>query len=86
MFNVAQRGVLVLKGGVPEHNPVASWLAFAKEHNERDVVLSPEELDSLLAVAQKWLQPIIMVAYDSGMRRGEIAQLRWSQIDRKHTW
>ena len=24
-----------------------------------------------------------MVAYDSGMRRGEIAQLRWGQIDMK---
>jgi integrase len=56
-------------------------MAFAKEHNERDVVLSPEELDRLLAVAPKWLQPIILVAYDSGMRRGEIARLRWSQID-----
>jgi integrase len=81
MFNVAQRGVLRLKGGVPELNPVASQMAFAKEHNERDVVLSPEELDRLLAVAPKWLQPIIIVAYDSGRRRGEIAQLRWSQID-----
>jgi integrase len=29
------------------------------------------------------LQPIIMVAYDSRMRRGEIAQLRWSPIDMK---
>jgi integrase len=83
MFNVAQRGVLVRKGGAPAQNPVASRLAFTKEHNERDVVLSPEELDRLLAVAPKWLQPIIMVAYDSGMRRGEIAQLRWSQIDMK---
>ena len=62
---------------------MASWLAFAKEHNERDVVLSPAELDRLLAVAPTWVQPIIIVAYDSGMRRGEIAQLRWSQIDLK---
>jgi integrase len=83
MFNVAQRGVLVLKGGTPGQNPVASRLSFTKEHNECDVVLSPEALDRLLAVAPKWLQPIIMVAYDSGMRRGEIAQLRWSQIDMK---
>jgi len=51
MFNVAQRGVLVLKGGIPEHNPVGSRLAFAKEHNERDVVLSLEEFDRLRAVA-----------------------------------
>ena len=51
MFNVAQRGVLVLKGGIPLQNPVASRLAFAKEHNERDVVLSLEEFDRLRAVA-----------------------------------
>jgi hypothetical protein len=30
MFNIAQRGVLVLKGGVPEQNPVASRMAFTK--------------------------------------------------------
>jgi integrase len=83
MFNVAQRGVFVLKGGVPKQNPVASRLTFAKEHNERDVVLPPDELGRLLAVAPPWLQAILLVAYDSGMRRGEIAQLRWSQIDLK---
>jgi integrase len=55
----------------------------AKCSQKPDVVLSPEELDRLLAMAPKWLQPIIMVAYDSGMRRGEMAQLRWSQIDMK---
>ena len=83
MFNGARRGVLVLKGGIPAQNPVASGMTFAKEHNERDVVLSPEEFDRLLAVAPKWLQPIMLVAYDSGRRRGEIARLRWSQIDLK---
>lgn len=46
-------------------------------------MLSPKELDRPLVVAPRWLQPIMMVAYDSGMRRGEIAQLRWSQIDMK---
>jgi Phage integrase family len=56
---------------------------LTKEHNECDVVLSPAELDRLLAVAPKWLQLIMMVAYDSSMRRGEIAQLRWSEIDLK---
>jgi integrase len=63
--------------------PFCELFSIAKEHNERDVVLSPEELDRLLAVAPKWLQRLVMVAYDSGMRRGEIVQLRWSQIDMK---
>jgi hypothetical protein len=69
MFNVAIRGVGA-QGGAPERNLGAPRPAFEQEHNKRDVVLSSEELDRLLAVSPKWLQPVIMVAYDSGMRRG----------------
>jgi len=27
------------------------------------------------------LRPIILVAYDTGMRRGEVLRLRWDQVD-----
>jgi integrase len=81
MFNIAKRGMLGLKGGVPPENPVASRLSFAKEHNERDRVVSAEELDCLLEASPSWLQPIILMAHDTGMRRSEIARLRWSQVD-----
>ena len=62
-----RRAGVRLHSALPEsrtHQPWGQLLAFAKEHNERDVVLSPAELDRLLAVAP-WVQPIIIVAYDS---------------------
>ena len=40
MFNVARRGLLVLKGGAPAENPVA-FVSKEREHNERDRVLVP---------------------------------------------
>jgi integrase len=82
MFNVAKRGMLGLKGGVPLENPVTSRLSFA-EDNERDRVLTPDELARLIELAPDWLRPIMILAHDSGMRRGEIARLRWAQVDGK---
>ena len=71
-FNVDICRLLMLKGrSVPERNPAASRLDFEKERNEGDVVLSPEKPNRLLVVAPPWLQPIILVAYDSGMYRVE---------------
>jgi integrase len=81
MFNVAKHGVLGLKGGIPAENPVR--LSFVKEDNERDRVLTPDELAHLIEVTPHWLRPIVILAHDSGMRRGEIARLQWAQVDFK---
>jgi integrase len=80
MFNVARRGLLVLKGGAPAENPVA-FVSKEREHNERDRVLSPEEFARVVAAAGAWLKPILLVAYHTGMRQGEIRSLRWDQVD-----
>jgi integrase len=82
MFNVAIKGLLVLKGGVPTVNPVTA-AKMGAEHNERDRVLSVDEFDRLHQGAADWLKPILLVAYHTGMRKGEILTLRWGQIDLK---
>jgi integrase len=82
MFNVARQGLLVLKGGAPVENPVA-FVSKEREHNERDRVLSPEEFAGVVAAAEAWLKPILLVAYHTGMRQGEIRSLRWDQVDLK---
>jgi integrase len=82
MFNVARRGLMVLKGGVPSENPVA-FVSKEREHNERDRVLSPEEFSRVVEAAEAWLKPILLVAYHTGMRQGEIRTLRWDQVDVK---
>ena len=43
--------------------------------------LQPTELGTLLDASPEWLQPIVMLAAFSGMRRGEILGHRWLDID-----
>jgi integrase len=82
MFNVACKGLIVLKGGVPTQNLITT-VSLEREHNERDRVLSPEEFAGLYGTAKDWLKPILLMAYHTGMRKGEIRSLRWEQIDLK---
>jgi integrase len=82
MINVACKGLIVLKGGVPAQNPIAN-VSLEREHNERDRILSFDEFTRLHAAAEDWLKPVLQVAYHTGMRKGEIRSLRWDQIDPK---
>jgi len=82
MFNVARKGLTVLKGGVPVANQMA-MVSLEREHNERDRVLSAEEFHRVYEAAAPWLQPMVLVAYHTGMRAGEIRALRWEQVDLK---
>jgi len=66
-----------------DKNPVMA-VERLQEHNVRDHVLSLEEFQRLLDAAPNYLRPILLLAHDTGMRRGEILNLRWSQVDLKH--
>jgi integrase len=66
-----------------DKNPVMA-VERLQEHNVRDRVLSVEEFQHLLDAAPNYLRPIVLLAHDTGMRRGEILNLRWSQVDVKH--
>lgn len=55
-----------------------------KGGNARERLLSTEEYLKLLKTAPKHLKPILVVAYNTGMRKGEILGLRWPHIDRAH--
>ncbi len=51
-----------------------------KENNKRLRYLSEEEIGRLMAECPKHLRRIIECALHTGMRRGEILNLKWSQI------
>ncbi len=51
-----------------------------KENNERLRFLSQEEIDRLLRECPKHLRRIVECAIHTGMRRGEILNLKWSQV------
>jgi integrase len=52
-----------------------------KENNERNRILSPEEYIRLLAHCHSYLKPIVRLAYHTAMRRGEILNLTWGQVN-----
>jgi integrase len=80
MFNVAIREWEWLRD-----NPV-SRLSFAVgNRNARDRWLTGEEEQKLLKHATNpwWLRPLLITALHSGMRKGEILNLKWADVDFK---
>jgi integrase len=74
MFNLA------IRHKKADKNPMAA-VERLQEHNVRDRVLSPEEFERLVEALSPSLYLVIIMAYYTGMRRGEILNLRWHQID-----
>ena len=54
-----------------------------KEDNVRDQILEPGQFEALQAQCPAYLRPVILVAYQTGMRRGEILGLTWERVDIK---
>jgi integrase len=61
-------------------NPLAR-LKMARERRTRRQVLSVAEEQLLLGAAKDHLYTMIVIALDTGMRRGEITSERWEDID-----
>ena len=82
MFNLA------MKWGKAVSNPVRE-VKFPKELQTKDRILSEEEEARLLEAVRstaksKHLEPIIVTALQTGMRKGEILNLKWSNVDFKN--
>jgi len=55
-----------------------------KEKNQRDRFLTTEECGQLLANCAPHLLPIVTIALNTGMRKGEILNLKWKNVDLKN--
>jgi len=78
MFNVAIKEWEWFKD-----NPVSRLSFSVGNRNARDRWLTLEEETLLLEKATNpvWLRSLLMVALHTGMRRGEILDLRWQNVD-----
>jgi integrase len=75
MFNKA------VAWGMLEFNPfLRGETLFTKEQNARTRYLTPQESVRLLAECSVHLRPIVETAINTGMRKGEILQMRWEWI------
>ena len=63
-------------------NPVKS-IKFYKENNGRLRFLEKDEINKLLDNCNLSIRPIVAVAVNTGMRKGEIMGLKWRDIDFK---
>jgi integrase len=61
-------------------NPV-SIVGMLEEHNQVERILTLDEENRLLNEAISYLRPILKTALNTGMRRGEILSLKWSDVD-----
>lgn len=72
-----------VKYGDLDRNPLAG-VQLVKEDNIRKIMIEEPEFDTLIDKADEPLKPILLMAYDTGMRKNEILKLRWDQVSMKH--
>ena len=70
----------LVRCGEIERNPLKS-LKLLKDEGRRDVIISEAEFQSVWGKADKHLRPIILLAFDTGMRKEECLGLKWNQVD-----
>ena len=80
MFNVARK-----EWKWTTYNPVADVSFSVGNKNARDRWLTHEEEQELLKHATNpwWLRPLLITALHTGMRKGEILNLKWADVDFK---
>lgn len=75
IFNVAiQEGKLL-------SNPMKNIKDFNEKDSMRKRYLEEDEITALLACCPDTIKDIVILAMDTGMRKGEIFNLQWSDID-----
>jgi len=52
-----------------------------KEENSRWQYLEPEEAQKLVDACNPSIRPVVLVALNTGMRKGEILNLKWDNVD-----
>jgi integrase len=74
MFSLASRATPPKVARVP-------YIQMPRTDNVRKGFIEHEGYIQLLAALPEYFRPVVMIAYCTGMRRGEIVSLRWENVD-----
>lgn len=69
--------------GKLRHNPLAG-VPLLRVPNVRDVTVTDEQFEAIIAAVKPrsaWMRPILLVAFDTGMRAGEVCKLLSARLD-----
>jgi integrase len=66
--------------GTLQHNPIAEARLLRKP-NVRRVVVDEDAFGRLFEASEESFRPILLVAFDTGMRQREVLELRWEKVD-----
>ena len=72
---------VAINEGYLEENPVRKVKLFSEKDNLKERILTEDEEKRLMQNCSDTLRPILSVALNTGMRRAEILNLTWNQID-----
>lgn len=73
--------IVLIEHRIVDVNPVRLLKGLSARDGERQVYLSLPYVQDIVARCPEWYQPMVMVAYYTGMRRGEIMSLTRKQVD-----
>lgn len=72
---------LAVAWGELRASPLTGKLKLAREPEGRVRYLTPDEAGRLVVACAPHLRPLVLLALNTGMRRGEVVGLRWSEVD-----
>jgi integrase len=75
-----------IRVGICQGNPVRG-IKLLNPNNVRDRILSQDETARLFATANEatdYVRPLFYILYYTGMRRGEVLELRWVDVEMAH--
>jgi integrase len=81
LLNIAEREGWILRNPMRGGDPLIS---VADERKRERILTRDEEFRLLAACENRYrshLKPILICAFDTGMRRGEILSVKWSDVD-----
>ena len=81
LFLVSALFQWAIKAGYIEGNPARRVEKLPDGHRAREVYLSAAESAALVDAAAPMLRPLLVTALHTGMRRGELLDLEWGNVD-----